>query len=151
MPTLAHATEYVRDALGNDIGIMAEERGTDEMTNGPKDWNRGPIEAPSRPHRRRATGEISGEQLRVSSFSSREENVAALLNIPGLRYQTTTISCFCFPLDAPEDLSPEPMLTRERTSMDNYVFISTKQRRTGVVRVSIVLGLRSVEIESSGS
>ena len=42
------ATEYVRDALGNDIGIMAEERGTNEMTNGPKDWNRGPIEAPSK-------------------------------------------------------------------------------------------------------
>lgn len=46
MAAQAHATEYIRDALGNDIGIMAEP-GTNEMTNGPKDWNQdpsGPIE-----------------------------------------------------------------------------------------------------------
>lgn len=40
--------ECMRDALGNDIGIMAEH-GTNEMTNGPTDWNRGPgIGAPSK-------------------------------------------------------------------------------------------------------
>jgi hypothetical protein len=33
--------ECMRGALGNDIGIMAEH-GTNEMTNGPTDWNRGP-------------------------------------------------------------------------------------------------------------
>lgn len=40
--------ECMRGALGNDIGIMAEH-GTNEMTNGPTDWNRGPeIGAPSK-------------------------------------------------------------------------------------------------------
>jgi len=40
--------ECMRDALGNDIGIMAEH-GTNEMTNGSTDWNRGPeIGAPSK-------------------------------------------------------------------------------------------------------
>lgn len=47
MPTLAHATEYMRDALGNDIGIMAEawnER-NDERTRGLEPGpHRGPIE-----------------------------------------------------------------------------------------------------------
>lgn len=42
-----HAAECIRDALGNDIGIMAE-RGTNEMTNGPTDWKRGPSGAPSK-------------------------------------------------------------------------------------------------------
>ena len=85
-----------------------------------------------------------------------------------LIFQTSNSTSFCFflffsyfyllvvflllfPLYAPEDLSPEPMFSRERTSMDNYVFISTKAASYEVVRVSIVLGLRSVEIESSGS
>lgn len=51
--------ECMRGALGNDIGIMAEH-GTNEMTNGPTDWNRGPgpgIGGPG-PHPRRATGVI---------------------------------------------------------------------------------------------
>lgn len=40
--------ECMRGALGNDIGIMAEH-GTNEMTNGPTDWNRGlEIRAPSK-------------------------------------------------------------------------------------------------------
>lgn len=40
--------ECMRGALGNDIGIMVEH-GTNEMTNGPTDWNRGPdIGAPSK-------------------------------------------------------------------------------------------------------
>lgn len=42
--------ECMRGALGNDIGIMAGH-GTNEMTNGPTDWNRGPgpgIGAPSK-------------------------------------------------------------------------------------------------------
>ena len=44
MPTLAHATEYVRDALGNDIGIMANER-NDERAEGLEPGpHRGPIE-----------------------------------------------------------------------------------------------------------
>lgn len=40
--------ECMRGALGNDIGIMAGH-GTNEMTNGPTDWNRGlEIGAPSK-------------------------------------------------------------------------------------------------------